>query len=103
MQPLLISNLPLSTGSFFSAFPVTGGTYRTAVNAGAGAQTPLAGAYSACIMLLPIFLPQMLYYVPRPCLAAIIIVSALPLVDCQVCLSQEQDRCGLLCQPGLLS
>mmetsp|Transcript_57887 Transcript_57887/g.95875 ORF Transcript_57887/g.95875 Transcript_57887/m.95875 type:complete len:644 (-) Transcript_57887:374-2305(-) len=84
-------------GSFFSAFPVTGGTYRTAVNAGAGAQTPLAGAYSACIMLLPIFLPQMLYYVPRPCLAAIIIVSALPLVDCQLALMlwkvKKEDFC----------
>lgn len=69
-------------GSFFSAFPVTGGFSRTAVNDQAGAKTGLASIISAVLIIITLlFLTQYFYYLPNAILAAIILVAVFGLID----------------------
>lgn len=69
-------------GSFFSAFPVTGGFSRTAVNNEAGAKTPLAGLIAALVILFALlFLTDLFYYLPKVSLAVIILVAVIGLID----------------------
>lgn len=69
-------------GSFFSAFPVTGGFSRTAVNNEAGAKTPLAGVIAAVVILLALlFLTDLFYYLPKVSLAVLILVAVIGLID----------------------
>lgn len=64
------------------AFPVTGGFSRSVVNFDAGAQTQLAGIFTALgIALTSWLLTPYLYYLPVAMLAATIIVAVLSLVD----------------------
>jgi SulP family sulfate permease len=63
-------------------FPVTGGFARSVVNFDAGAETPLAGAYSAFgILGATLFLTPLFKFLPQAVLAATIIVAVLSLVD----------------------
>ncbi|MFO1069552.1 MAG: sulfate permease [Geminicoccaceae bacterium] len=63
-------------------YPVTGGFARSVVNFAAGAQTPLAGVFTAAmIALAALFLTPLLYFLPNAVLAATIIVAVLSLVD----------------------
>jgi sulfate permease, SulP family len=65
-----------------SAFPVTGGFSRTAVNADAGARTPLAGILTALIIAaVLLWATGLLATLPMAVLAAIIIVSVASLID----------------------
>jgi sulfate permease, SulP family len=65
-----------------SAFPVTGGFSRTAVNADAGARTPLAGILTALIIAaVLVWATGLLATLPMAVLAAIIIVSVASLID----------------------
>lgn len=69
-------------GSFFSAYPVTGGFSRSAVNYQAGARTPLASMITAIIILLTLIsFTSLFYYLPQAVLAAIIIVAVYSLID----------------------
>ncbi|MBX3248278.1 MAG: solute carrier family 26 protein [Myxococcales bacterium] len=69
-------------GSFFGAYPVTGGFSRTAVNAQAGAKTGLASLITAAVVgLTLLFLTPLFYYLPRAVLAAIILTAVAGLVD----------------------
>lgn len=69
-------------GSFFSAYPVTGGFSRSAVNYQAGARTPLASMITASLILLTLlFFTGLFYYLPQAVLAAIIIVAVYSLID----------------------
>ena len=71
-------------GSFFSAFPVTGGFSRTAINDQAGAKTGLASMISAVVIILTLlFLTSYFYYLPNAILAAIIMVAVFGLIDYQ--------------------
>lgn len=64
------------------AFPVTGGFSRSVVNFDAGAQTQLAGIFTAIgIAIASLWLTPYLYNLPHAMLAAMIIVAVLPLVD----------------------
>jgi len=66
------------------AFPVAGGFSRTVVNFAAGAQSPLAGVFSALWIGVVIFaLTGWFEHVPLPVLAATIIVAVASLVDVQ--------------------
>lgn len=67
---------------FFGGYPVTGGFSRTAVNATAGARTPLASLITAGIVLVTIaFLTPLLTSLPNAALGAIIIMAVIGLVD----------------------
>lgn len=63
-------------------YPVTGGFARSVVNFDAGAETPLAGAYTAGgILAATVFLTPLFRFLPQAVLAATIIVAVLSLVD----------------------
>ncbi len=69
-------------GSFFRGIPISGSFSRTAVNEGAGAQTPLANAVAAGLIALTLlFLTPLFYFLPIPVLAAIIMVAAFGLLE----------------------
>ena len=66
----------------FGGYPVTGGFSRTAVNATAGARTPLASIITAAIVLATIaFLTPLFASLPNAALGAIIIVAVIGLID----------------------
>jgi SulP family sulfate permease len=70
------------TASFFSAYPVTGGFSRTAVNYHAGAKTGLASLITAAIILLTLlFFTSFFYHLPHAVLAAIVAVAVAGLID----------------------
>ena len=71
-------------GSFFLAYPTTGGFSRTAVNDQAGANTPFASIISVVLVALTLlFLTPLFYYLPQTVLAAIIMVAVYGLIDFQ--------------------
>ena len=68
-------------GSFFNAFPVTGGFSRTAVNAQAGAKTTMASLLSATVVLVSVLAATpLLFYLPMPVLGGIIIAAVIGLI-----------------------
>lgn len=68
--------------AFSGAFPVTGGFSRTAVNAEAGARSPLSGVLAAMmIALVLLFATGFFRVLPNTVLAATIIAAAIGLVD----------------------
>lgn len=65
-----------------AGFPVTGGLSRSVVNFDAGAQTPLAGVFSAlAIAAFVTWLTPALQYLPQVALSASILLAVLKLVD----------------------
>jgi len=71
-------------GSFFQSVPVSGSFSRSTVNERAGARTSLANVFAAgMIAVALLFLTPLLYYIPMPVLAGIIIVAAADLVEFQ--------------------
>ncbi|MEZ4886842.1 MAG: solute carrier family 26 protein [Chitinophagales bacterium] len=81
-QELIGLGLANIVGSFFKAFPVTGGFSRTAVNDQAGAKTGLASIFSAVLIVITLlFLTPYFYYLPNAVLAAIIMVAVFGLID----------------------
>ena len=81
-QELMGLGLANIFGSFFKAFPVTGGFSRTAVNDQAGAKTGLASIISAVLIIITLlFLTDYFYYLPNAVLAAIIMVAVYGLID----------------------
>jgi len=68
--------------SMGGGFPITGGFARSAVNFDAGAATPAAGLITAVLLYIVVmFLTPYLYWIPRVCLAAIILAAISSLVD----------------------
>lgn len=63
-------------------FPVTGSFSRSAVNADAGARTPVAGSFTALgIVLALLLLTPLFAYLPTTVLAATIIIAVMNMVD----------------------
>ncbi|GAB1316583.1 Photosystem I iron-sulfur center [Madurella fahalii] len=61
-------------GPFLGGYPATGSFSRTAIKAKAGVRTPLAGIFTAVIVLLALYaLTSVFFYIPTSGLAAIII------------------------------
>lgn len=70
------------SAAFSGGFPVTGGFARSVVNYDAGAQTPMAGVFTAIgIGVSVMLLTPLLHDLPQAVLAATIIVAVLSLVD----------------------
>ncbi len=70
------------SAAFTGGFPVTGGFARSVVNFDAGAQTPLAGVFTAGgLLLASLLLTPALFYLPQATLAATIVVAVISLVD----------------------
>ncbi|CAO3663716.1 unnamed protein product [Rhizopus stolonifer] len=68
--------------SFFGAYPSTGSFSRTAIKARSGVKTPLAGVFSACVVILALYaLTPAFYYIPDASLAAVVIHAVADLVS----------------------
>ena len=71
--------------SFGGGFPVTGGFSRSVVNFEAGAATPAAGLFTAILIaFVALFFTPVLFWLPKVCLAAIILVAIQSLIDFSV-------------------
>ncbi|XP_057380360.1 sodium-independent sulfate anion transporter-like [Daphnia carinata] len=69
-------------GSFASSYPVTGAFSRTVVNAASGVRTPFGGLYTGALVLLAItVLTPYFFYIPKSCLAAVIISAVIFMVE----------------------
>lgn len=68
--------------SFFGAYPSTGSFSRTAIKARSGVKTPIAGIFSALVVLLALYaLTPAFYYIPDAVLAAVVIHAVADLVS----------------------
>jgi SulP family sulfate permease len=69
-------------GSFFHIFPAGGGTSQTAVNFGAGARSQFAALVTlGTVIATLLFLSPLISLLPQATLAAIVVVTALPLLN----------------------
>ncbi len=69
-------------GSFFRAFPASGGFSRTAVSDQLGARTGLASIIGAVFIFLTlIFLTPLFYFLPKAILASVIMVAVIGLIE----------------------
>lgn len=69
-------------GSFFQAYPSTGGFSRTAVNHQSGAKTGMASLISALLVAMTlIFFTDLFYHLPKAVLGAIILTAVINLID----------------------
>ncbi|CAG0881971.1 unnamed protein product [Darwinula stevensoni] len=65
-------------GSFFSSVPTSGSLCRTVVNAASGVKTPAGGIVTGSLVLLALsVLTPHFFYIPKACLAAVIISSVI--------------------------
>lgn len=81
-QELIALGAANMIGSFFQAYPTTGGFSRTAVNNQAGANTGMASWVSAIVVgLTLLFLTPLFYYLPKAVLGAMILVAVSKLFD----------------------
>lgn len=68
-------------GPFLGGYPATGSFSRTAIKSKAGVRTPLAGIFTAVIVLLALYaLTSVFFYIPSASLSAIIIHAVLDLI-----------------------
>jgi high affinity sulfate transporter 1 len=66
----------------FTGFPVSTSGSRTAVAERAGAKTQLTGLVGAAVILVMlVFVPGLMQYLPNPTLAAVVIVASMSLAD----------------------
>jgi SulP family sulfate permease len=69
-------------GSFFHIFPAGGGTSQTAVNFSAGARSQFAGLVTlGTVIATLLFLSPLISLLPQATLAAIVVVTSLPLLN----------------------
>ncbi|XP_034239856.1 sodium-independent sulfate anion transporter-like [Thrips palmi] len=72
-------------GSLLQAMPVSGALTRSAVAEASGVRTPLAGAYCSLLIVGALaWLTPYFYFIPRPTLAAVLIVAVGSLVDAAI-------------------
>ena len=81
-QELIAVGMTNLLGVFFSSFPTTASFSATALKARCHVPTPLSGLFTSALIILSLYaLTGVFYYVPKAGLAAVIISSALGLVD----------------------
>ncbi|KAJ3120076.1 hypothetical protein HK098_004897 [Nowakowskiella sp. JEL0407] len=81
-QEIIAQGITNFLGSFFSAYPSTGSFSRSAVKAASGVRTPLAGLFTASIVIIALYgLTGVFYFIPNALLSAIIIASISDMVS----------------------
>ncbi|XP_063230914.1 sodium-independent sulfate anion transporter-like isoform X2 [Bacillus rossius redtenbacheri] len=71
--------------SFVQGFPGTGALSRSAVQNSSGSRTPLTGLYTGAVVILALlFFTPYFSYIPKACLAAIIIAAVIFMVEVHV-------------------
>lgn len=84
-QELIGQGLAKVSSAFSGAFPVSGSFSRSALNLYAGAVTGWSTLFSAlCVLFSLLFLTDLIYYLPRSVLAAMIIVPVFGLLNFSV-------------------
>jgi high affinity sulfate transporter 1 len=69
-------------GSFFQSFPAGGGTSQTAVNSRAGARTQVSELVTVAMVIATLlFLSRLISLLPQATLAAVVVVTTLPLLS----------------------
>ncbi len=67
---------------FFQGYPVAGSFTRSAINAEAGARSGFAAVVAAAVTVVAVlFFTPILYYLPKAALAAVVVLSAVSLID----------------------
>jgi len=81
-RELIGQGLAKVAAAFSQSMPVSGSFARSALNLASNAKTPLASIAAAMFVLLTLlFFTSLLHHLPKPVLAAIIIVSVANLID----------------------
>jgi len=81
-RELLATGAGNIAGGFFGGMPAGGGTSQTAVNRHAGARTQMAGLVTAAAGVATLlFLAPVLALMPMAALAAVVIITSLPLIS----------------------
>lgn len=100
-QELIALGTSNMIGSFFQAYPTSGGFARSAVNHQAGAKTGIASLVSAAVVgVTLLFLTPLFYYLPKAVLASMIMVAVYKLIDFKFPVQlwkQNRDEFFLLC------
>lgn len=92
-QELIALGASNVVGAFLGAYPVTGGFSRTAVNAQAGAKTPLASLITAAMVALTLlFFTPLFQNLPKATLAAIVMSAVFGLIDLKTFLHLRRIR-----------
>ncbi|KAJ3040187.1 hypothetical protein HDV00_011283 [Rhizophlyctis rosea] len=80
-QELIAMGVTNFIGSFLGAYPATGSFTRSAIKSQSGVRTPLAGWWTALIVILAMFaLTPLFYYIPTASLSAIIMSAISELI-----------------------
>ncbi|XP_063236030.1 sodium-independent sulfate anion transporter-like [Bacillus rossius redtenbacheri] len=83
-QEMLTLGLCNVLGSLVQSTPTTGAFTRSAVSHASGVKTPMAGLYSATLILLALsYLTPYFYYIPKAVLSAVLIAAVVFMVDYQ--------------------
>ncbi len=81
-RELVAQGLAKVAAAFSQSMPVSGSFSRSALNLATGAKTGLASVISACAVLLTLlFFTGLLYHLPKPVLAAIIMMAVVGLIN----------------------
>jgi SulP family sulfate permease len=81
-QELIGQGLAKVAAAFSGTMPVSGSFSRSALNLAAGARTGISSIVTAAAVLLALlFFTPLLYHLPRPTLAAVIILAVFNLID----------------------
>jgi len=81
-QELIALGMSIIVGTFFNSFAGSGGLARSTVNAESGAQTQIASAIAATLIVFAVlFLTKLFYYIPMCVLGSVIQVSVISLLN----------------------
>jgi len=81
-QELIGQGLAKVVAAFSHSMPVSGSFSRSALNLASGAKTGMASVFSALLVLITLlFFTPLLHHLPKPVLAAIIIMAVFNLID----------------------
>ncbi len=81
-QELIALGMANIAGGFFQAYPASGGTSQTAVNASAGAKTQMAALVTVgVVVLILLFLAPLIALMPEATLGAILLVAGAGLIN----------------------
>jgi SulP family sulfate permease len=81
-QELVAAGSANFVGAMFNGYVMSAGLARSAVNAEAGAKTPVSGAISASLIILALlFMTEAFFYIPMASLGAIILVSVTSMIN----------------------
>lgn len=87
-KELIGQGLAKVAAAFCHSMPVSGSFSRSAVNLAANARTSLSSVISAaCVLITLLFLTPLLFHLPKPVLAAIIMLAVISLINFRVMLN----------------